>query len=142
MSQPPRLVLDTNIVLSALLFTEGRLGWLRQAWQGGKCVPLVSSESVQELLRVLNYPKFRLSPAEQQELLADYLPWCETVVFNQPPPVPTCRDPHDEKFLVLALAAKADVIITGDADLHALAATFPIRILTAQQAWEILGLNL
>ena len=70
---PPRVVIDTNVVLSALVFGKGTTARLRAAWQGGHCLPLVSTATAQELVRVLAYPKFRLDPQEQQELLADYL---------------------------------------------------------------------
>ena len=49
---------------------------LSGAWQGGHCMPLVSKATTAELVRMLSYPKLKLSDEEQQELLADYLPWC------------------------------------------------------------------
>lgn len=120
-----RVVLDTNVVLSALVFGGGSAGRLRLGWQQGTFVPLASTATVQELVRVLAYPKFRLSPAEQQELLADYLPWVQTVRIPQPPPpVPDCRDPLDLPFMHLAVAGKADVLVSGDGDLLALADGF------------------
>jgi putative PIN family toxin of toxin-antitoxin system len=120
---PPRAVLDTNVVLSALVFGSGSSARLRQGWQAGRLLPLVSTATAQELIRVLAYPKFRLDAAAQQELLADYLPWAEVVAVPEPPPrVPACRDPHDLPFLHLAAAGKADVLVTGDADLLVLAA--------------------
>ena len=42
MRRGPRVVLDTNVVLSAILFKHGRLAALRQAWQAALCMPLVS----------------------------------------------------------------------------------------------------
>ena len=86
MNLPVRAVLDTNVVLSALVFRGGSAGRLRLAWQRGLVLPLASTATVQELIRVLAYPKFRLSQAEQDELLADYLPYAETVRVPQPPP--------------------------------------------------------
>lgn len=124
-----RVVLDINVLLSALLFPAGRVSWLRAAWQTGTVVPLAGRATTAELLRVLAYPKFRLSAVEREDLLADYLPWCETVRMDTPPPVPPCRDPADRSFLELALAAGADALVTGDADLLDLAPTFPVRIL-------------
>ncbi|MFP7864029.1 putative toxin-antitoxin system toxin component, PIN family [Pseudomonas aeruginosa] len=56
-----RVVLDTNIVLSALIFNAGRLAWIRHAWQQQQLQPLVCRETASELLRVLAYPKFKLS---------------------------------------------------------------------------------
>ena len=117
----PRVVLDTNVVLSALVFAQGRLASLRHAWQDGRCVPLVSRITTEELMRVLAYSKFRLTAAEQQELLADYLPYCTTVrVPAQSPRMPVCRDPFDVPFLVLAATGNADYLVTGDHDLLSL----------------------
>jgi uncharacterized protein len=125
MSAAVRVVLDTNVVLSALVFRAGAAGQVRQAWQRGLVLPLASSATVQELVRVLAYPKFRLSPAEQDELLADYLPYAETVRIQQPPhAVPDCRDTLDVPFMHLAVAGKAQVLVSGDRDLLAVAAEF------------------
>ncbi len=132
MTAPLRVVLDTNVVLSALVFAGGQAGRLRMGWQQGAFVPLVSTASVQELVRVLAYPKFRLSTPDQGELLADYLPYVQTVRIPQPPPlVPECRDPLDVPFLQLAVAGKAQVLVSGDKDLLVLSDEF-------KQAWGCL----
>ena len=129
---PVRTVLDTNVLVSALLFPKGTVSWLRDAWRTGAILPLASRETVSELVRVLCYPKFRLNEEEREELLADYLPYCDSVHVGEPPPVPECRDPFDRIFLEVALVGRADVLITGDEDLLALAAAFPVAILTPQ----------
>ena len=80
---------------------------------------------MQELVRVLAYPKFDLTKPEQDELLADYLPDVEAVRIAHPPPtVPQCRDPSDLPFMHLAVAAKARALVSGDRDLSAIAAEF------------------
>ena len=125
------VVLDTNCLVSALLFRHGQSAWLRQAWQGKYFIPLVSQATAKELLRVLAYPKFKLSQAEQQSLLEEFLPYAKVVSVNtQATKLPNLRDPDDLIFLSLALSAKADAVITGDADLHAIKANFPIPILS------------
>ena len=79
----------------------------------------------QELLRVLGYPKFRLSLQEQEELLADYLPHTHAVRIPQPPPsVPACRDVMDLPFLQLAAAGSAQALVSGDRDLLTLSCEF------------------
>jgi len=132
MSQPPRVVLDTNLVLSALVFSQGRLAVLRHAWQDGRLVPLVSKATTAELIRVLAYPKFKLEAEARQELLADYLPWCATVrIPNPPPATPVCRDVYDQPFLQLTVAGQADYLVSGDLDLLSLAGQIPCPIVTA-----------
>lgn len=127
----PRLVLDTNVLLSALLFPTGAVAWLRAAWRGGRVLPLASRDTASEFLRVLAYPKFGLTCGERRDLIDEYLPCCETVAIPDPrPAVPECRDPFDRPFLKLALVGRADALVTGDVDLLALADTFAIPILT------------
>jgi putative PIN family toxin of toxin-antitoxin system len=127
MSSLLRVVLDTNIVLSALVFNDGLAGRVRLAWQNGVILPLACTATVKELMRVLAYPKFRLSSQQQQqqELLADYLPYVQTVTIPQSVPlVPDCRDPLDLTFMHLAVAGKAQLLVSGDRDLLAIAAAF------------------
>ena len=126
-----RPVLDTNVLVSALLFYSGALSWLRGAWRSGRIRPLAGQQTTAELIRVLAYPKFALSGGERQDLLDDYLPFCETVAVPEPPPtVPKCRDHFDRPFLELALAGRADVLVTGDADILELAEAFSVPILS------------
>lgn len=115
-----RVVFDTNAVLSALLFTQGRLRWVVGHWQAGNCVPLISRTTAAELARILAYTKFRLTAIEQLEALSEYIPFCEEVEVVQSCPV-LCRDAKDQPFLDLAHSGKADVLVTGDEDLLALA---------------------
>lgn len=130
----PRVVIDTNLVLSALVFSQGRLSPLRLVWQGKQCQPLVSTVTAAELIRVLAYPKFKLSAADQQELLADYLPYCTTVRMPPKlPATPVCRDEFDLPFLQLAVTGKADFLVSGDQDLLSLAGKFVCPIITADQ---------
>lgn len=120
----PRVVLDTNVVLSTLLFGGGPAARVRVAWMSGQFVPLASAATAQELMRVLAYPKFRLTTGEQQDLLADYLPWVQVVrVPDSPPAAPPCRDPFDLPFLHLAIVGRAHALVSGDKDLLALAGT-------------------
>ena len=132
-SSRQRVVIDTNLVLSALIF-GGRPAVLRTLWQGGALVPLVSAATTTELIRVLAYPKFRLDAEGREQLLADYLPFCESVrVPDPPPPVPPCRDPFDTPFLELALAGAADGLITGDRDLLTLSSVFACPIVRVDE---------
>lgn len=109
-----RVVIDTNLIVSALIFS-GRIAKLRLAWQSDRCLPLASSTTISELIRVLSYPKFKLSKTQQEDLLSDYLPFCDLIVMpEQLPNIPECRDHYDKPFLLLALVGKADYLVTGD----------------------------
>ena len=75
------------------------------------------------------YPKFGLGAEEQEDVLSEYLPWCQAVNVPKGTAAPNCRDPDDRPFLELAGAANADALITGDKDLLALSRSFNIPIL-------------
>jgi uncharacterized protein len=137
LERPPRVVLDTNCIVSALLFAHGRLAWMREAWQSGRCVPLASRATVAELIRVLAYPKFKLNPAEQEALLADYLPFAETFHTTDEPAPAGLRDSSDAMFIALARQASADALVSGDADLLDLRGTVGILVIPPAElrAW-------
>ncbi len=128
---PSRVVLDTNCLVSALIFSRGSFAWLREAWQSRRFIALVSRDTVGELLRVLAYPKFKLTPDEQETLLADFLPYAETVrIDSLHAPLPAIRDPNDLIFLELAAISNADALVSGDADIQAVREQFQVPILT------------
>jgi len=131
MSAAVRVVFDTNVVLSALLFRQGRLAPLRALWQSGRCLPLVSKATADELLRALRYPKFRLGSESQRELIADFLPYCEVVMLRGTrSKLPVCRDPADQVFLEVAVVGKAKYLVSGHRDLLALAGRVPFRLVS------------
>jgi putative PIN family toxin of toxin-antitoxin system len=115
-----RVVFDTNTVISALAFTAGRLAWLRAHWRERRSLPLVSQGTAAELKWVLGYRKLKLSPEYQIELLGDYLSYCEIIGVREARSI-RCRDVKDQLFLDLAQSGQADVLVTGDDDLLALA---------------------
>ena len=130
----PRVVLDTNCLVSALIFSRGRFTWLREAWQTKRFIALASRDTVSELLRVLAYPKFKLSQDEQETLLAEFLPFVETVkIETTPEGLPEIRDANDVIFLVLATVAQADALVSGDGDIQSVRDQFHIPILTVAE---------
>ena len=137
---PLRVVLDTDVLVSALVFQSGALSWLPQAWQATRLIPLVSPVTLLELATVLSYDKFAIAPSRRLELMALYEPWCQLVVIPNPPPqVPECRDPGDIPFLELALLAQADDLVTGDRDLLDLAPSFSVPIITPNELYARLA---
>ena len=111
-----RVVLDTNVLVSALLFTNIS-SELVPRWQRSAITVLLSRGILEEYLRVLSYPKFQLSEAEIKSLPAEeLLPYVEVVAPRRRLRVIE-RDPSDNKFLECAITGKAQAIISGDKDL-------------------------
>ena len=137
-----RVVFDTNTVISALLFSDGRLAWLRTVWRQGAIVPLISKVTTKEIIRVLGYPKFHLDATDQEELLGDFLPFAEIIEAVLPTgEAPICRDKHNQIFLELAVTGEADALVTGDADLRVLAEQSPIPIMTPADFHRRIGIK-
>ena len=133
MTDPVRVVIDTNVVITAIVFRTGRLAWIRQAL-GSNFTPVVSPETLAELVRVLAYPKLGLSVEQQKTALTFYMEHAETCVEPRTRiKLPKCRDPKDEMFLRLAFAAKVDALVTGDDDLLVLAGESRIPILSPSE---------
>ena len=131
-----RVVFDTNTVISALLF-RGRMAWLVAHWQSKIITPLASHETAQEFLRVLEYPKFRLNEQLIHSFAARYLPYVERIErISESLNCVECRDLNDQKFIQLAMAGKADILVTGDADLLVLQAQTPFEIITPAEYHE------
>ena len=137
-----RVVLDTGVVLSSLLFPAGRLAWLPGQWKSGALTPLASRDTIRELMRALAYPKFSLSRDEATILLGEYLPWTRAVEIPDPDAfaLPACRDGADQKFLELAAAGDAEALITSDRDLLELAGRTGFAILTPARSRSRLGI--
>jgi len=125
-----RMVLDTNILISALLF-KGELSRMVELWQTGKIVPILSKETFDELKTVLEYPKFSLSHSEVKSLIEnEILPFFEAADVTKQIKG-ACRDPEDDKFISCAISANADCIVTGDKDLTDLKKYEFVRIIHA-----------
>lgn len=134
---PPRVVFDTNVLVSAMLF-GGQPGRLHELWVARRIVPLVAKETFAEFSRVLSYPKFRLSRAEIALLIEEeLLPYAEVVDVTVDA-TGACRDPHDDIFLSLAASGKATYIVTGDQDLLVLKTFRRVRIVTVSELLEMM----
>ena len=128
-----RVVIDSNIWVSYLInpgtpFQETVDTLL------GKATVLYSDATLQEVLQVLLRPKFRCYvDIEDAYDFAARLS-IEGELVDTPAAIKACRDPADDKFLDLAVSGKADMIVTGDADLLALDPFRGIAILRPGEA--------
>jgi putative PIN family toxin of toxin-antitoxin system len=127
-----RVILDTNILISAFLFpSSAPAAALTMARK--TCILLASPETLAELLEVLRRDKFNryLPLADRIDIFRVLLEEMETVEVITT--MQACRDPRDDKFLSLAVDASASALVTGDDDLLALHPFGTLSILTPAQ---------
>jgi putative PIN family toxin of toxin-antitoxin system len=123
-----RIVIDTNVAVSGLLF-PGSIP--AKAVIKAQTATVLASEAMRsELLEVFARARFeRYANREHRQRLADaFILATEEVLVTDP--IRICRDPRDDKFIEAAVHGRADAIITGDLDLLALDPFHGIRILT------------
>jgi len=110
-----RVVVDTNVFISAAL-KENSWPGLVVRWLGSNGGLLKSAAAEQEIMEVLARPRLakRISPAFMMNLR---LLFSVSEDVEVKPVLIRCRDPKDDKFLELAVNGRADVIVSGDADL-------------------------
>jgi hypothetical protein len=109
-----RLVIDTNVLVSALLVGTSLPAHLVVLWREGVFDLLTSAEQLDELMRVTRYPKIRerLTPALAGRLVNELR---ETaIVVKDLPTVTLCADPEDNYLLAMAATGAADFLVTGD----------------------------
>ncbi len=131
-----RCIFDTNTVISALLFKDsvpGRAFYFALA----NGVILLSSETITELIEVINRRKFDkyLTMEEREEFLESLLVRAELIEVSEE--LKICRDPKDDKFLNLASSGGANYIVTGDDDLLILRAYCGTQIMNAKDFLEL-----
>lgn len=130
-----RCVTDTNVVVSGLLWL-GNPGRLLEAAANGGITLYTSPVLVAELRSTLSYDRLAArverSGLTLDELLNRYL---NVAIIVEPANVPqVTRDPDDDHVLACALEARAELIVTGDADLLTLKSYQDIPIVTAAEA--------
>lgn len=130
-----KLVVDTNVLISAALSSQGAPAQLmRIALERHTLV--FSQPTFDELQTRLYRPKFdRYITLEQRQLLLHDLNACAHWVDLAPYPT-YCRDPDDDKFIATALQAPADWLVSGDRDLLEAQRLAGLRILAPMQALE------
>lgn len=132
-----RVVIDTNVLISCLLF-KCRVSFLRELWVKNKIKPLLSKETFDEFHRVLHYSKFSLSPQEIRTIISnEILPYFDVVETEETFNSASCRDPHDEKFLAVAKIGSASHLISGDQDLLELEKFGSTQILTPRDFYAV-----
>ena len=126
-----RAVVDTGVLVSALIQRGSTTGAVLSALRSGRFRAIYSTEMMVEIVDVLGRPLFRnkysIRPDDISALIHLIRLRGELVIPERR--VTVCRDPKDDRFLEAALAGAADCILSGDADLLVLAAFEGIPIL-------------
>jgi putative PIN family toxin of toxin-antitoxin system len=118
-----RVVLDTNVIISGLLFSGGPPGKVLDLWIDDRILVVLSQELIEECLEVISRPKFKRAgtPFERQELLINLFEIGGTVFVNPKHSLDVIKDdPDDNRFLECAVEGRAEYIVSGDDHLLAL----------------------
>lgn len=135
-----RVVVDTNVIVSALLIPASLPADLITLWRVGVFELLTADEQLDELMRVTRYPKIRERlPSVLAGRLINQLRELTITVTNLPV-VTACTDPYDDYLLATALAGAADFLVTGDkADLLSMGRFEGTKIATVREFLAING---
>jgi putative PIN family toxin of toxin-antitoxin system len=137
-----RVILDTNILITALITRATPPDRLYEAWRDGRFTLFTAERQIEEFSRVTrrNGVRFRINPAAAGRMVND-LRRLATVVDDLPD-VEVSTDPYDNFLLAMAQVAQADMLVTGDQrGLLALHRHLGTQILSARDALERLQLN-
>jgi putative PIN family toxin of toxin-antitoxin system len=109
-----RLVIDTNVLISALLAGTSLPAHLIVLWREGWFDLLTSADQLDEMTRVTRYPKIRerLAPALAGRLINELRD--TAVVLSALPKITVSPDPDDNYLLAMAGVGSADFLVTGD----------------------------
>lgn len=131
-----RVVIDTNVFISLVLF-GGEADKIRVAWKKDKIIFLISREILEEYIKVLSYPKFKLTGEEIKSVLEEeLLPFVTTVQVKSKIALIE-KDPDDDKFLSLAVDGRAEYIVSGDKYLLGVRNYRGIKIVTIREFLEV-----
>jgi len=114
-----RAVIDTNIVIRALIKPQGTVGPVLHRLRQGDYLAIYSEPLLDELLTKLTLPRLRDKYHLGDEAAADMVALLALrgELVKSERKVKVCRDPKDDMFIEAALAGEARYIVTGDADL-------------------------
>lgn len=139
--QPLRLVLDTNIIVSASLWRGAPLRLLQLSSEHDAITLFTSEALLDELRNTLGYRKFakRITSAGSsvEELVTLYKALAETII---PAPIEALvpRDKDDDMMVAAAIGASAHAIVSGDRDLIELEYVAGIAVLRAKETIELI----
>lgn len=132
-----RIVLDTNVLIGALITRNTPPDALYRAWLRGAVEVVTSTAQLAELADVLARPRLqRYVDAEEASVIVEHLE-TRAVVLRGPPAVTLSSDPADNAILAAAIAGEVDLIVSGDRKhMLVLGEAGGIPVVTAREALE------
>jgi uncharacterized protein len=124
-----KIILDTNVLVSGLAYPKSVPGKAIAAWREGRFDLVIPLAQLEEVGRVLAYPKVRRILGWDDEAIGRFLKhlYLRAEIVEPAPPAVPLRD-RDDLHVLAALAARlADVLVTGDADLLVLKDRYAIE---------------
>lgn len=132
----PKVVLDTNVIVSSII-ANGKPNKLLRLGIDGRFIIIMSKELLQELISVLRRPKFKITKMEIRDIVSLLIRSSETIAVKSKFKV-VREDPEDDIVVNTAIDGKANYIISGDEHLIAISKFKGIEILTVDQMLKIL----
>jgi putative PIN family toxin of toxin-antitoxin system len=132
-----KVVIDTNIFISGFGW-NGKPEEILKLIKDRQIVNYSSAEIIEEIMRVVSYPKLRF-PEPLQIKILEFVLFYSEFVEPQKRIFTITEDPHDNKFLECAIEAKVDYIISGDPHLSDMKKVKTVKIVTASEFLDIIS---
>ena len=136
-----KAVLDTNVIVSGAITDSGAPFEVLKRWRNGEFVLVMSEAILEEIDRVLHYPKIKRKRHLTEKNIRDVVERLRKYSVNTPGEISLAAvidDPSDNKFLAAAVEAEADCIVSGDRHLKALSSYQEIRIISPGEFIQML----
>lgn len=136
-----KVVLDTNIFISAALISQGAPAKIIDAWEKSKFWLIVSASIIDEFRTVIFYDRIRKRCPKNDQEINEFIKKVQKSGIETPGKLNLLvieKDPTDDKFIIAALEGNADYIVSGDLHLLELGSYENIKIVSPKEFVEIL----
>ncbi len=139
-----RVVLDTNVIISGVITDHGAPFQVLERWRNSEFAIITSEPILKEVERVLNYPKIKRKRHLTEGNIRDVMELLQKYGIVTPANITietVPEDPTDNKFVVAAVEAGADYIVSGDRHLRDIGSYHGIRIVSPDEFLRVLGIG-
>jgi len=136
-----KVVLDTNVIVSGAITDHGAAFQALRKWEENEFILVVSEPILEEIERVLHYPKIKKKRHLSEERIRNILALLKKYSMSTPADIAieaVPEDPTDNKFVIAAVEAEVDYIVSGDQHLRNLGSYCGIGIVSPDEFLRIL----